>query len=466
MYTQAHSELAAIRPVMALLTRHGVPMLSAATAVALAGDHWEAARAVAASPVMAIVVAAMAALGGGVDTDEVVSHQGRFLYLAASAITRGLGIAAILLVLIAFAGGDLPSIPEAALFCAVFVAIMAACSLLVVRLAISRPLRARPRSVVVVAISEASLEFVAALLRDPFVSIDFRGFFEDRGRERLPGGASLPILGRIDGIAGYLAASPVEQVFISLPMEAGQRIGAVMEQLLDSAVSVHYLHDFVAFKPIHESLSWLAGIPVYTVIGRPDCGLSGVLKRALDIVGAFVALVLASPLMLATAVAIRLESPGPVLFRQQRYGTDGRPFPIYKFRSMTRAACASADVAQATRGDMRVTRVGRFIRRTSIDELPQLLNILRGDMSLVGPRPHAVPHNEHYRRLIRGYMLRHKVRPGLTGWAQVHGLRGETETIDKMERRVRFDLDYLRQWSVVLDLYIVLLTVRQVLRGV
>ena len=466
MYTQAHSELAAIRPVMALVAKYGVPMLSAMAAITASSNAWDATHIVAGSPALTCVIAVLVALAGGVDTGKAVRHQSRFLYLAASASTRGASMAAVLLVMIAFAGRELPSLPSVIVFCAAFVATMVAGSLAVVRLAISAPLRARPRSAVVVAVSHASVEFIGSLLRDPFVSIDFRGFFDDRESDRLPGGAQLPILGRIDAIGAHLAAAPVEQVFICLPMEASQRIGAVMEQLLDSAVSVHYLHDFVAFKPIHESLSWVAGIPVYTVIGRPDCGLSGVLKRMLDIVGASIALVLLSPLLLVTAAAIRLESPGPVLFCQQRYGTDGHPFPIYKFRSMTQAACASTEVAQATRGDMRVTRVGRFIRRTSIDELPQLINILRGDMSLVGPRPHAVPHNEHYRRLIRGYMLRHKVRPGLTGWAQVHGLRGETETIDKMEHRVRFDLDYLRQWSVALDLYIVLLTVRQVLRGV
>jgi putative colanic acid biosysnthesis UDP-glucose lipid carrier transferase len=466
MYTQAHSELAAIRPVMAGITQYGIPMLSAAAAIAASSDGWEAAHAVTASPMLAIAIAVLAALVGGVDTDEAVRHESRHLYLAASASTRGATIAVMLLVLIAFAGRELPSVATILTFCAAFVAAMTAGTLAVVRLAISVPLRARPRSAVVVAVSEGSLAFIASLLRDPFVSIDFRGFFDDRDPARLPGGPRLPILGRIDAIGPHLAASRVEHVFICMPADAGQRIGTVMEQLLDSAASVHCLHDFAAFKPIRESLSWVAGMPVHTVIGRPDHGLSGVLKRGLDIVGAAIALVLLSPLLLATAIAIRLESPGPVLFRQQRYGTDGRPFAIFKFRSMTQAACASTEVAQATRGDMRVTRVGRFIRRTSIDELPQLFNILMGDMSLVGPRPHAVPHNEHYRRLIRGYMLRHKVRPGLTGWAQVHGLRGETETVDKMENRVRFDLDYLRQWSVALDLYIVLLTVRQVLRGV
>jgi len=163
--------------------------------------------------------------------------------------------------------------------------------------------------------------------------------------------------------------------------------------------------------------------------------------------------------MLLIALAITMTSPGPVIFRQRRYGLDGREFHIWKFRTMT--VCEDDDtLEQATRADPRVTRLGWFLRRTSLDELPQFLNVLAGQMSVVGPRPHATGHNEHYRRLVKHYMVRHKVRPGITGWAQVHGLRGETETIDKMEKRVEYDLWYIRNWSVFLDLRIVFMTLR------
>jgi putative colanic acid biosysnthesis UDP-glucose lipid carrier transferase len=462
MYSQSHNELAAIRPVMGIFVSYAVPLLSAvlaATFLQLDIDDTTLS-------VMALVGSIFILMIGGVDTGEVVRHENRFLYVASAAVTKAAMASAIVALLIAMSGGSVQTIAQGLLFAVLYMPTMTVLSVVSVKLAILPPLRSRRRRVAVVAVSEASLEFVETLINDPFLSVDFQGFFEDRVRARLPCGGTLPILSRIDGISAHLEKNPVDQIFICLPMEAAQRIGAVMDQLLDSAASVHYLHDFVAFKPIHESVSWVSGIPVYTVIGRPDGGLSGVVKRLFDIVSSALALVVLSPLLLTVAIAIKLESPGPTIFRQVRYGTDGLPFLIWKFRSMTMNACASNDVVQATKGDARVTRLGRFIRKSSIDELPQLFNILRGDMSLVGPRPHAVPHNEHYRGLIRGYMLRHKVRPGLTGWAQVHGMRGETETIDKMENRVRFDLDYLRRWSVSLDLYIVLLTVKQVLRGV
>jgi putative colanic acid biosynthesis UDP-glucose lipid carrier transferase len=192
--------------------------------------------------------------------------------------------------------------------------------------------------------------------------------------------------------------------------------------------------------------------------------LNGVVKRASDIVIALAALVLVMPVMLAIAVAIKLTSPGPVLFRQRRYGLDGREIVVYKFRTMTVLEDGGV-IRQATRDDERVTQVGAFLRKYSLDELPQFVNVLQGRMSVVGPRPHAVAHNEMYRKLIRGYMIRHKVKPGITGWAQVNGLRGETDTLEKMRSRIEYDLSYLRNWSLQLDLQIVLKTILVVLRS-
>jgi putative colanic acid biosynthesis UDP-glucose lipid carrier transferase len=173
-------------------------------------------------------------------------------------------------------------------------------------------------------------------------------------------------------------------------------------------------------------------------------------------------LLLLTPLMLVVAAAVKLSSPGPAIFRQRRYGLYGEEIIVYKFRSMTVMENGPA-VAQAQKNDARVTTIGGFLRRTSLDELPQFVNVLQGRMSIVGPRPHAVAHNEQYRKVIKGYMLRHKVKPGITGWAQVNGLRGETATLDKMEARIQYDLDYLRNWSLWLDLWIVLRTVKVVL---
>jgi putative colanic acid biosynthesis UDP-glucose lipid carrier transferase len=203
---------------------------------------------------------------------------------------------------------------------------------------------------------------------------------------------------------------------------------------------------------------------VIAVCETPFHGINGVLKRGLDLAVATVALLLVWPAMLAIAAAIKLGSPGPVLFKQRRYGLDGEQIAVYKFRTMT--VCEDGDrIVQAQENDQRVTPLGAFLRRTSLDELPQLFNVIAGSMSVVGPRPHAVAHNEMYRRLIDGYMVRHKVKPGITGWAQVNGLRGETETLEKMKQRVEHDLDYLKHWSISLDLWILVRTVGVVLYG-
>jgi putative colanic acid biosynthesis UDP-glucose lipid carrier transferase len=196
---------------------------------------------------------------------------------------------------------------------------------------------------------------------------------------------------------------------------------------------------------------------------RPIAGVPGVLKRALDLCAGAALLAGFLPLVTFIAAAIKLDSPGPVLFRQQRFGLNRKPFALYKFRSM-RCEADEDDptVPQARRNDPRVTRIGRFLRRTSLDELPQLLNVIKGDMSLVGPRPHAIPHDEKYAELIEGYTARHRVKPGITGWAQVHGFRGETETLEKMNRRVEHDLYYIHHWSLILDFHILFRTLKVV----
>lgn len=191
-------------------------------------------------------------------------------------------------------------------------------------------------------------------------------------------------------------------------------------------------------------------------------GLNSMIKRTSDIVLGLAILLMLVPVMLAIAVAVRATSPGPVIFRQRRYGLYGEEIIVYKFRSMT-ATDDGKTIVQASKNDSRVTPIGAFLRRSSLDELPQFINVLQGRMSIVGPRPHAVAHNEQYRKLIKGYMLRHKVKPGITGWAQVNGMRGETQTLEKMEARIQYDLDYLRNWSLWLDLWIILKTVKVVL---
>jgi len=203
------------------------------------------------------------------------------------------------------------------------------------------------------------------------------------------------------------------------------------------------------------------GVPVVGICETPFTGTNALVKRVSDIVLASAILVLISPILLAIAIGVRMSSPGPIVFKQRRNGLAGEEIIVYKFRSM-RAQDNGPVVRQATKDDPRITPFGAFIRRTSLDELPQFVNVLQGRMSIVGPRPHAVAHNEEYRRLIKAYMVRHKVKPGITGWAQVNGHRGETDTIEKMQARVEYDLEYLRNWSLGLDLQIIVRTIRLV----
>jgi putative colanic acid biosynthesis UDP-glucose lipid carrier transferase len=319
--------------------------------------------------------------------------------------------------------------------------------------------RRHSAKVAVVGVTAAGIAFAQRLQNQPNLAMEFVGFIDDRRPDRLPDHAPFPILCRADEVKQYLMQNPVEHVMLSLPGNATFRLEQVVEQLLDSTASVHYLHDFLMFRPIREKVTSIGNTSVFTIIDSPRAGWNDILKRIFDVVAAASALILLSPLLAIVAAWIKFDSPGPVLFKQKRWGEGAAPFQIYKFRSMTKTASASTHVAQATKHDARVTKVGTFIRRTSIDELPQLFNILLGDMSLVGPRPHAIAHNQEYRSQVKGYMLRHKIKPGLTGWAQIHGLRGETDTLDKMEGRINFDLEYLRNWTFVLDLYIIYRTV-------
>jgi putative colanic acid biosynthesis UDP-glucose lipid carrier transferase len=203
---------------------------------------------------------------------------------------------------------------------------------------------------------------------------------------------------------------------------------------------------------------------VVGICETPFTGTNDLIKRASDIVLASLILVLTSPVLLAITIGVKLSSPGPAIFGQRRNGLDGEEIIVYKFRSM-RAMEDGDVVRQATRGDSRITPFGAFLRRTSMDELPQFVNVLQGRMSIVGPRPHAVAHNELYRQLIKAYMVRHKVKPGITGWAQVNGHRGETDTVEKMQTRVEYDLEYLRNWSLGLDLQIIARTIKVVMLG-
>ena len=263
---------------------------------------------------------------------------------------------------------------------------------------------------------------------------------------------------RMVAVAGDLAAGQMlMESFRNQPCD-GARVKKLVHQLADTTCSVLLIPDVFTFNILHSRLEEMNGVPVVPLYDTPLSGVNRLLKRAEDIVLATLILLLISPVLCCIALAVKLSSPGPVIFRQTRYGMDGKPIKVWKFRSM-KVMENDKVVTQATQNDPRVTKVGNFLRRTSLDELPQFINVLTGGMSIVGPRPHAVAHNEQYRQLIEGYMLRHKVKPGITGWAQINGWRGETDTLEKMEKRVEFDLEYIREWSVWFDIKIVFLTV-------
>jgi putative colanic acid biosysnthesis UDP-glucose lipid carrier transferase len=287
------------------------------------------------------------------------------------------------------------------------------------------------------------------------------GYFDDRTDDRLHTEASVQHLGGLTEVAAYVIRSGVREVYITLPLGSQPRIVKLLEQLQGTTASLFFVPDVFGISIIQGRLQDMNGVPVVGICETPFTGTNELVKRVSDLILGTIILILISPILLALAIGVKLSSPGPVIFKQRRNGLDGGEIVVYKFRSMS-TLDNGAVVRQATKDDPRITRFGAFIRRTSLDELPQFINVLQGRMSIVGPRPHAVAHNEQFRQHVKAYMVRHKVRPGITGWAQVNGHRGETDTIDKMQARVEYDLEYLRNWSLGLDLQIVVRTIRLV----
>ncbi|MFC5768677.1 undecaprenyl-phosphate glucose phosphotransferase [Thauera sinica] len=319
------------------------------------------------------------------------------------------------------------------------------------------------RRIVIAGVNDIGLQLAHQFGNNPYLGTRVEGYFDDRSRERLPSTGKLPMLGRIGQLADYVKRHHVDAIYLALPMATQPRILGLLDDLKDTTASIYFVPDIFVTDLIQGRVDHVGGMPVVAVCDTPFTGFRGVLKRVSDVLLSIVILLALSPVMLLLAVGVKLSSPGPVIFKQRRYGLDGKEILVYKFRSMTTTDNGDV-VMQATKNDKRVTPFGAFLRKTSLDELPQFVNVLQGRMSIVGPRPHAVAHNETYRKLIKGYMVRHKVKPGITGWAQVNGYRGETETVDKMERRIDYDLEYLRNWSLSLDLWIIIKTALVVLR--
>ena len=317
------------------------------------------------------------------------------------------------------------------------------------------------RSAVVIGASVLGVKVAHALSHNPLQGIDFLGYFDDRTDARVHADSIGHQLGTLRDAAPYIRSQGVKDVFITLPLGSQPRIIELLEHLQGTTASIFFVPDVFGISIIQGRLQDMSGVPVVGICETPFTGINRLMKRISDLVLSSLILLLITPLLAAVAIGVKLSSPGPVIFRQKRNGLHGEEFVVYKFRSMM-AMDNGAVVKQATKGDARITPFGTFIRKTSLDELPQFINVLQGRMSIVGPRPHAVAHNEIYRQLIKAYMVRHKVKPGITGWAQVNGHRGETDTVEKMQARVEYDLEYLRNWSLGLDLVIILRTVKSV----
>jgi putative colanic acid biosynthesis UDP-glucose lipid carrier transferase len=322
---------------------------------------------------------------------------------------------------------------------------------------------AQARRAVIVGCTPASQELSRRLAAHEELGISVAGFFDDRGSDRLGCAQYAQLLGRFSDVAAFVNSRNIDVIFIAVSPAQVVRVREMVTELGDTTASIYFVPDVSGFDVLQQRASDILGMPVVAMCETPFHGYRGLVKRLMDMSCAVLALIVLSPLLLAIAYAVKRSSPGPVLFRQRRYGLDGREIMVFKFRTMT--VTENGDrVRQASRNDARVTPIGRHLRRWSLDELPQLINVLQGTMSIVGPRPHAVAHNEEYRKLIKRYMVRHKVLPGITGLAQVRGCRGETAKVEEMEARVLYDLEYMRRWSPMLDIEIMLATVAAVVR--
>lgn len=312
--------------------------------------------------------------------------------------------------------------------------------------------------VAIVGATDLGKKLETIFLEEEELGLDFVGYFDDKTKTREQTVKDHQSISDISQLIQMSKESKVDRIYITLELQAENGINKMVEELADTTVSVYFVPNLFIFSLLSSRWSNLQGIPVVSIYDTPFYGIDSFFKRIFDICFSFIILIFISWLLLLIALSVKLSSPGPAIFKQRRFGFKGDEIVVWKFRSMT-VSEDGKNIQQAKKNDPRVTKLGAFLRRTSLDELPQFINVLQGRMSVVGPRPHAVAHNEFYRGKIRGYMLRHKVKPGITGLAQIKGYRGETDTLDKMENRIRYDLEYISNWSLSLDLKIILLTV-------
>lgn len=317
------------------------------------------------------------------------------------------------------------------------------------------------RRIIIIGDGELGQDVASKLILSPEFGMVIQGFITDKPEKNKRALVKdIPILGNIDDIDNIVTKHQADQVWIALPLSEANRMERVQLALSTSPVTIRMVPDIFGFQLLNHSLTEVAGLPVINLSASHMFeGKNRFLKELEDKVLASIILLLITPILIGLAIAVKSTSRGPILFKQYRSGANGRTFKVYKFRSMVVHQEEEGVITQATMGDTRITKIGAFMRRTSLDELPQFINVLQGRMSIVGPRPHALAHNKHYKTIVESYMRRHMVKPGITGWAQVNGLRGETDTVDKMEARVKYDLFYIENWSIWLDLKIIFLTI-------
>jgi putative colanic acid biosynthesis UDP-glucose lipid carrier transferase len=314
------------------------------------------------------------------------------------------------------------------------------------------------KNILIVGAGELGVRVARHLKETPWAGLKVMAYIDDDVAMHGKMLDGVKVIGGIDEIEGYINENRVDEAWIILPLKAEERVKEILHELRHSTLTIRYMPDIFGFQLLNHSITEIAGLPIIDLSITPMVGVNRVVKALEDRILSLFILVLVSPLLLIIATGVKLSSPGPVLFKQVRHGWDGKPIRIYKFRTMVAHTEDENHITQAVRNDPRVTKFGSFLRRTSLDELPQFINVLQGRMSIVGPRPHAIEHTELYKDQIDYYMKRHKVKPGITGWAQVNGWRGETDTLDKMQERIKYDLYYIENWSLWLDLKIIFLT--------
>lgn len=315
------------------------------------------------------------------------------------------------------------------------------------------------RRVIVMGAGDLATRLISQAISSPWAGFKIEALFDDD--KKLTGSYihGLPVIGVGDDIESYMSNNQVDEIWIALPLRAEQRVKGLLFDLRHYTVNIKFIPDIFGFSLLNHSLTEVVGVPAVNLSETPMGGGNLLAKSLEDKVLGLLIFIFISPLLLLIIIAIKATSPGPALFKQKRHGWDGRIINVYKFRTMKTHCEENGKITQACKNDMRVTKIGAFLRRTSLDELPQFYNVLQGRMSIVGPRPHAVQHNDLYKDQVNRYMLRHMVKPGITGWAQVNGLRGETDTLEKMQKRVEYDLYYIENWSLWFDLKIIFLTI-------